>query len=92
MAMMTATGEGGTAMAMRMVTASEVASKTILMGHPGSSSHVPVVRSFFKIFVPNFHLNRFVIYTVICRYYQLIISKQSPNYFEITSYFFVFST
>ncbi len=31
---------------------SEVASKTILMGHPGLSFYVPVVRSNFKLIIP----------------------------------------
>ena len=67
---------------------SEVASKTILMGHPGSSSHVPVVRSFFKIFVPNFHLNWFVLFTLFCRHYRLIFSDWSKYYVEIISFCF----
>ena len=66
---------------LRWWISSEVASKTILMGHPGSSSHVPVVRSFFKIFVLK-------ISSKLIRTFHHNLSKLSTNCFELIKILF----
>jgi hypothetical protein len=52
--------------------ASEVETKVLLMGHPGLSCHVPVVRSIFILLIPKYHLEIFVRFTLLCMYYHLI--------------------
>jgi hypothetical protein len=52
--------------------ASEVETKVILMGHPGLSCHVPVVRLIFILLIPKYHLEIFVRFTLLRMYYHLI--------------------
>ncbi len=67
------------AMAMAVVIAtSEVETKVTLMGHPGLSCHVPVVRSIFIILIPKYHLEIFVRFTLLGMYYH------STNFLIIT--------
>jgi hypothetical protein len=49
---------------------SEVETKVILMGHPGLSCHVPVVRSIFILLIPKYRLEIFVRFTLLCMYYH----------------------
>jgi hypothetical protein len=51
--------------------ASEVETKVILMGHPGLSCHVPVVRSIFILLIPKYRLEIFVRFTLLRMYYNL---------------------
>jgi hypothetical protein len=51
---------------------SEVETKVILMGHPGLSCHVPVVRSIFILLIPKYGLEIFVRFTLLRMYYHII--------------------
>jgi hypothetical protein len=51
---------------------SEVETEVILMGHPGLSCHVPVVRSIFILLNLKYHLEIFVRFTLLRMYYHLI--------------------
>jgi hypothetical protein len=51
---------------------SEVETKVILMGHPGLSCHVPVVRSIFILLIPKHGLEIFVRFTLLRMYYHII--------------------
>jgi hypothetical protein len=51
---------------------SEVETEVILMGHPGLSCHVPVVRSIFILLILKYHLEIFARFTLLRMYYHLI--------------------
>jgi hypothetical protein len=44
---------------------SEVETEVILMGHPGLSCHVPVVRLIFVLLIPKYCLEIFVRFTLL---------------------------